>query len=224
MEVEAGYRILGTRRQCGGRRGRRDARRHRHGTGPLRPGRRNASARQDERQARGRRQRHRRRAEESDHRILQKPPRRALGAARPQPSSDSRPGHPSRHHPRRGRRPPAGLEKFGTKSFAEVAAPAIERANAFPSTEIFSNTLGMFQKIIDFWPTSQQFYFPNGTVPKPGELVHMPALAAHAARNGRRREKSARQPRRRNSTPCTTFFIKATSPTASPTSMKPTAA
>jgi gamma-glutamyltranspeptidase/glutathione hydrolase len=70
------------------------------------------------------------------------------------------------------------LEKFGTKSFAEVAAPAIEDAETFPSTEIFSNTLSMFQRIIALWPVSQQFYFPNGSVPKPGEIVHMPNLAA----------------------------------------------
>ena len=69
------------------------------------------------------------------------------------------------------------LEKFGTKSFAEVAAPAIEDADTFPATEIFSSTLGMFQRIIALWPTSQQFYFPDGTVPKPGEIVHMPNLA-----------------------------------------------
>jgi gamma-glutamyltranspeptidase/glutathione hydrolase len=69
------------------------------------------------------------------------------------------------------------LEKFGTKSFAEVAAPAIEDADTFPSTEIFSSTLGMFQRILALWPASQQFYFPNGSVPKPGEIVHMPALA-----------------------------------------------
>jgi gamma-glutamyltranspeptidase/glutathione hydrolase len=69
------------------------------------------------------------------------------------------------------------LEKFGTKSFAEVAAPAIEDADTFPSTEIFSNTLGMFQKVLAFWPSSQQFYFPNGSVPKPGQIVHMPNLA-----------------------------------------------
>jgi gamma-glutamyltranspeptidase/glutathione hydrolase len=70
------------------------------------------------------------------------------------------------------------LEKFGTKSFAEVAAPAIEDADAFPATEIFSGTLGMFQRIIALWPTSQQFYFPAGSVPKAGEIVHMPNLAA----------------------------------------------
>jgi gamma-glutamyltranspeptidase/glutathione hydrolase len=69
------------------------------------------------------------------------------------------------------------LEKFGTKSFAEVAAPAIEDAETFPSTEIFSNTLSMFQKIITLWPASEKFYFPNGKVPKPGEIVHMQTLA-----------------------------------------------
>ncbi|HTB10665.1 MAG TPA: gamma-glutamyltransferase family protein [Bryobacteraceae bacterium] len=70
------------------------------------------------------------------------------------------------------------LENFGTKSFAEVAAPAIEDADTFPATEIFSNTLGMFQRILALWPASQQFYFPKGTLPKPGEIVHMPNLAA----------------------------------------------
>jgi gamma-glutamyltranspeptidase/glutathione hydrolase len=70
------------------------------------------------------------------------------------------------------------LEKFGTKSFAEVSAPAIEYAETFPATEIFSNTLSRDQKILELWPASQQFYFPNGAVPKPAELVHMPHLAA----------------------------------------------
>jgi len=69
------------------------------------------------------------------------------------------------------------LEKFGTKSFADVSAPAIEYAETFPATEIFSNTLSMFQRIIALWPSSQQFYFPAGAVPKPGDIVHMPNLA-----------------------------------------------
>jgi gamma-glutamyltranspeptidase/glutathione hydrolase len=70
------------------------------------------------------------------------------------------------------------LEKFGTKSFAEVAAPAIEDADAFPATEIYSNTVGMFQRILALWPVSAQFYFPGGSLPKAGQLVHMPTLAA----------------------------------------------
>jgi len=70
------------------------------------------------------------------------------------------------------------LEKFGTKSFAEVAAPAIEDADAFASTEIFTNVLTMTQPILNFWPVSRDFYFPNGAIPKPGEIVRMPHLAA----------------------------------------------
>jgi gamma-glutamyltranspeptidase/glutathione hydrolase len=69
------------------------------------------------------------------------------------------------------------LEKFGTKSFAEVAAPAIEDADTFPATEIFSGTLSTWQRILALWPASQQFYFPNGTNPRPGDIVHMPSLA-----------------------------------------------
>lgn len=70
------------------------------------------------------------------------------------------------------------LERFGTKSFAEVAAPAIEDADSFPATEIFTNVLTMTKPIVDFWPVSHDFYFPNGSIPRPGELVHMPHLAA----------------------------------------------
>jgi gamma-glutamyltranspeptidase / glutathione hydrolase len=69
------------------------------------------------------------------------------------------------------------LEKYGTMSFAQVAAPAIDRADAFPMTEIFSQTLTQSERVLMLWPTSKQFYFPNGTVGKPGEVVHMPDLA-----------------------------------------------
>jgi gamma-glutamyltranspeptidase / glutathione hydrolase len=69
------------------------------------------------------------------------------------------------------------LEKYGTMSFAQVAEPAIERADAFPATEIFSETLSQTQRIIAVWPVSQKFFMPNGAVPKPGEIVHMPDLA-----------------------------------------------
>jgi gamma-glutamyltranspeptidase/glutathione hydrolase len=69
------------------------------------------------------------------------------------------------------------LEKYGTMSFAEVAAPAIGYAEAFPAPEIFSQYLATNQRLIAFWPTSQKFFFPDGTVPKPGQVVHMPDLA-----------------------------------------------
>jgi len=69
------------------------------------------------------------------------------------------------------------LEKFGTMSFAQIAEPAIERAEAFPATEIYSQTLGQTQRVLGFWPQSQKFFLPNGSVPQPGELVHMQDLA-----------------------------------------------
>jgi gamma-glutamyltranspeptidase / glutathione hydrolase len=69
------------------------------------------------------------------------------------------------------------LEKYGTKSFAQVAQPAIEDADGFPIPEIFSQYLVMGQKALALWPTSQKFYFPNGAPPKPGDVVHLPDLA-----------------------------------------------
>jgi gamma-glutamyltranspeptidase/glutathione hydrolase len=69
------------------------------------------------------------------------------------------------------------LSKYGTMSFAQVAAPAIERAEGFPSPEIFSEYLVNDRKMIELWPVSKEFFLPNGTPAKPGEMVHMPNLA-----------------------------------------------
>lgn len=69
------------------------------------------------------------------------------------------------------------LEKYGTMSFAQVAEPAIERAEGFPATDIFSNYLQQSLSIIRMLPTSEKFFLPNGTIPAPGEMVHMPDLA-----------------------------------------------
>lgn len=69
------------------------------------------------------------------------------------------------------------LEKYGTMSFAQIAGPAIEYADAFPAPEIYSQYLSMGERMLAFWPTSQKFFFPDGKVPKPGEVVHMQDLA-----------------------------------------------
>jgi len=69
------------------------------------------------------------------------------------------------------------LEKYGTMSFAQVAAPATEDADAFPLPEIFATYLNDLQATLALWPVSQKFYYPNGSVPKPGEVVHLPDLA-----------------------------------------------
>ncbi|HEV8415295.1 MAG TPA: gamma-glutamyltransferase family protein [Bryobacteraceae bacterium] len=70
------------------------------------------------------------------------------------------------------------LEKYGTLSFAQVAAPAIEYADeGFPIGEEFAEFLGELQPYHAFWPDSFRFFYPNGVAPKRGELVKMPTLA-----------------------------------------------
>ena len=69
------------------------------------------------------------------------------------------------------------LEQYGTMSFAQVVAPAIECADGFPIADEFAQFLGTFEKIINTWPESRQFFYPTGRPPLRGELVHMPALA-----------------------------------------------
>src|SRR6266852_5890499 len=68
------------------------------------------------------------------------------------------------------------LEKYGTMSFAQVAAPAIEHTAGFPIAEEFAQFLGEMERLHSFWPDSQRFFYPNGAAPKRGEIVRMPSL------------------------------------------------
>ncbi len=69
------------------------------------------------------------------------------------------------------------LQKYGTMTFAQVAAPAIEYAGGFPIAEEFAGMLRGYQPILELWPASKAFFYPNGTAPVRGEIVRMPALA-----------------------------------------------
>ena len=69
------------------------------------------------------------------------------------------------------------LQKYGTMSFAQVAAPAIEYAEGFPIAEEFAGMLKGYQTILELWPASKSFFYPNGTPPQRGEIVRMPTLA-----------------------------------------------
>jgi gamma-glutamyltranspeptidase/glutathione hydrolase len=69
------------------------------------------------------------------------------------------------------------LQKYGTMSFAQVAAPAIEYAEGFPIAEEFAGMLRGYQSILELWPVSKSFFYPNGTPPLRGEIVRMPTLA-----------------------------------------------
>jgi gamma-glutamyltranspeptidase/glutathione hydrolase len=70
------------------------------------------------------------------------------------------------------------LEKYGTKSFAEVVAPALEYAQeGFPMPEEFGTMLRGYQRIITLWPASLKFFYPDGAPTPRGEVFREPMLA-----------------------------------------------
>ncbi|MBI3680839.1 MAG: gamma-glutamyltransferase family protein [Acidobacteria bacterium] len=69
------------------------------------------------------------------------------------------------------------LRKYGTKSFADVVAPAIEYADGFPAGEEFVSFISRNQRILNLWPVSAGFFMPGGKAPARGEIFRMPVLA-----------------------------------------------
>jgi gamma-glutamyltranspeptidase/glutathione hydrolase len=70
------------------------------------------------------------------------------------------------------------LQKYGTKSFAEVVAPAIEYADqGFPMPEEFGGMLRSYQRIMSLWPASMKFFYPDGNPTPRGEIFKEPLLA-----------------------------------------------
>ena len=69
------------------------------------------------------------------------------------------------------------LADHGTKSFAEVVAPAIDYADGFPLGEEFATFLKNTGRVIQLWPSSREFFFPNGKLPERGAIYRLPDLA-----------------------------------------------
>jgi gamma-glutamyltranspeptidase/glutathione hydrolase len=69
------------------------------------------------------------------------------------------------------------LDRFGTLSFAQVAAPAIEYADGFPITEVFADYIRGTQPLLQLWPYSRDFFLPGGVAPRRGDIFRAPALA-----------------------------------------------
>ncbi|MCZ2151540.1 MAG: gamma-glutamyltransferase family protein [Bryobacterales bacterium] len=69
------------------------------------------------------------------------------------------------------------LRRYGTKSFAEVAAPAIGYADEFPIPEIYARLIMNTQRMLTLWPASAAYFMPGGQVPKPGDVFKQPTLA-----------------------------------------------
>jgi len=70
------------------------------------------------------------------------------------------------------------LEKYGTKSFAQVVQPALEYADqGFAMPEEFGGMLRSYQRIIALWPDSVKFFYPTGQPTPVGEIFREPELA-----------------------------------------------
>lgn len=69
------------------------------------------------------------------------------------------------------------LDRFGTKSLAQVMQPAIELADGFPIDELRASYIERTRKIHEPWPSSNKVFLPGGRAPKTGEMFSQPDLA-----------------------------------------------
>lgn len=69
------------------------------------------------------------------------------------------------------------LDRFGTKSLAEVMQPAIELADGFPIDELRVQYIKTRSPIFSQWPDAKRVFLPNGAVPKVGDIFVQTDLA-----------------------------------------------
>jgi gamma-glutamyltranspeptidase/glutathione hydrolase len=69
------------------------------------------------------------------------------------------------------------LREFGTKSFAQVIAPAIELADGYALDDMRARSFAGARPFLELWPTSKAHFMPNGHTPAVGEIFHQPDLA-----------------------------------------------
>lgn len=70
------------------------------------------------------------------------------------------------------------LSTHGTKSYCEVAQPAIETAHGFPIPDEYARFIGDLRNFLQLWPASEKFFLPNGEPPQRGKIFRSPTLAA----------------------------------------------
>ena len=69
------------------------------------------------------------------------------------------------------------LDKYGTMKLADVMAPAIELAEAFPMDELRASYIHNTRPIFEKFPTSRAVFLPNGEEPKVGDIFVQKDLA-----------------------------------------------
>ncbi|HEV8587518.1 MAG TPA: gamma-glutamyltransferase family protein [Pyrinomonadaceae bacterium] len=69
------------------------------------------------------------------------------------------------------------LDRFGTKSLAEVMQPAIELADGFPIDELRVQYIKTRSPVFSQWPDAKRVFLANGAVPKVGDIFVQADLA-----------------------------------------------
>ena len=69
------------------------------------------------------------------------------------------------------------LRDYGTKSFAEAVAPALEFADGAAIDEMRSQSIQNSVPFFNLWPSSMRHFVPNGHVARTGEIFRQPDLA-----------------------------------------------
>ena len=69
------------------------------------------------------------------------------------------------------------LREYGTKSFQEVIAPAIENADGYSIDEMRVQTIAGSREFFELWPTSKAHFMPNGRMPQVGDIFRQPDTA-----------------------------------------------
>lgn len=69
------------------------------------------------------------------------------------------------------------LDKFGTKSLAEVMEPAIQLADGFPIDELRVQYIRTRSSVFSQWPDAKRVFLPGGEVPKVGDIFVQADLA-----------------------------------------------
>jgi gamma-glutamyltranspeptidase/glutathione hydrolase len=69
------------------------------------------------------------------------------------------------------------LQEFGTLSFADVIAPAIDLADGMPLDETRASSIVRSRRFFELWPTSKAVFLQSGLLPNPGDIFRQPDLA-----------------------------------------------
>ncbi len=68
------------------------------------------------------------------------------------------------------------LEEFGTMSFSDVIAPALDLTDGMPLDETRANSIVRSRRFFDLWPTSKAAFLPSGQMPIAGDIFRQPDL------------------------------------------------